>query len=351
MAIDLTGGLDEAREFVFAQQPDDPEMRESVNAWVWDESGDAGDAIGMPRIGIEAVADQWDTHDVQMNIAFADGRVLTYFEPGKVHDPLGADGRPRVLGGGPLSFELVEPFGRWRMRFDGLAVENSVEKQLAGGGRGGEPTVPVEFDLELVSAVPPWENGELLAEAGRVLREQEEGALMGGPRYEQLARMTGTLRVGGETRQLRGGALRIRRQGVRRLARFWGHAWQSAVFPSGRAFGFLTYPARDDGKPTYNEAFLFDGDGELIPARVLEAPWLRRMQPRGQRFQVVLGTEDGRTETISGESLVSAFSVIPVTADMSFPVLQQAIVRYTWGGETANGMSERSTLPKHLDSA
>lgn len=31
MATDLTGGLDESREFVFAQQPDDPEMRESVN--------------------------------------------------------------------------------------------------------------------------------------------------------------------------------------------------------------------------------------------------------------------------------------------------------------------------------
>jgi prepilin-type processing-associated H-X9-DG protein len=156
MAIDLSGGLDEAREFVFAQQPDDPEMRESVNAWVWDE-GDAGKTIGLPRIGIEAVADQWNTHDVQLNIAFADGRVLTYFEPGKVHDPLGPDGRPRVLGGGPLSFELVEPFRRWRMRFDGLAVDNHVEKQMAGGGRGGEPTVPVEFDLDLVSAAPPWD--------------------------------------------------------------------------------------------------------------------------------------------------------------------------------------------------
>jgi hypothetical protein len=65
MATDLTGGLDEAREFVFARQPDDPEMRESVNAWVWDEADD----LGLPRIGIEAVADQWDTHDVQLNIA------------------------------------------------------------------------------------------------------------------------------------------------------------------------------------------------------------------------------------------------------------------------------------------
>src|SRR5262245_19775442 len=35
MAIDLTGGLSDDREYVFATQPDNPEMRESVNVWVW----------------------------------------------------------------------------------------------------------------------------------------------------------------------------------------------------------------------------------------------------------------------------------------------------------------------------
>jgi hypothetical protein len=174
---------------------------------------------------------------------------------------------------------------------------------------------------------------------------------MGGPRYEQLFRMTGRLRVGDDERSLRGGGLRIRRQGVRRLARFWGHAWQSSVFASGRAFGYITYPPRDDGVPTYNEGYLFDGDGPLIGARVVDAPWLRRMVPRGDRFHVVLETEDGRTETIEGESLVSVFAAIPVTTDMAFPVLQQSIVRYTWGDETANGMMERSALPEHMDQA
>ena len=91
MTIDLTGGLDDEREFVFAAQPPDPDMRESVNVWMWDD----GDEFGLPRVAIEAVADQWDTHDLQVNIAFADGRVLQIFEPGEVHDPLGADGRPR----------------------------------------------------------------------------------------------------------------------------------------------------------------------------------------------------------------------------------------------------------------
>ena len=106
MAIDLTGGLSEEREYVFAKQPDDPEMRESVNAWIWDDSA----GFALPRIGIEAVADQWDTHDIQVNIAFADGRVFNLLAPGDVHDPMSADGQPRLLGAGPLSIEMVEPF-------------------------------------------------------------------------------------------------------------------------------------------------------------------------------------------------------------------------------------------------
>jgi prepilin-type processing-associated H-X9-DG protein len=345
MGVDLTGGLSVDREFVFADQPADPDMRESVNVWLWDEGGD----VGFPRIGVEAVADQWDTHDAQVNIAFADGRGLKLFVPGPVHDPLGSDGKPRILGAGPLSFELVEPFEHWRMRLAGDLAELSVERQMDGEFVTGPGPVPVELEVDIRSAVPPWENGALRAEAARVLEEQEEGALMGGPRFEQLFRMTGRLRVGDDERELRGGGLRIRRAGIRRLARFWGHLWQSSVFPSGKAYGCLVYPDRDDGLPTYNEGFLFDGDGPLVGARVVDAPWLRRMRPRGEQVEVVLETEDGRTETIGGETLVSSFAAIPVTEDTAFPVLHQSIVRYTWGGETANGMMERSSLPQDLD--
>jgi hypothetical protein len=345
--MDLTGGLCPDREFVFDRRPDDPEMRESVNVWIWDE----GDQVGFPRIGIEAVADRWDTHDVQASLAFADGRVLRMWEPDEAHDPIGDDGRPRVLGAGPLSFQLVEPFEHWRLHLDGLLTDTSVDRQMAGEFGGGARTVPVELDVDIRSAAPPWENGTLRADAARVLAEQEEGALMGGPRYEQLFRMTGRLRVGDDERGLRGGGLRVRRQGVRRLARFWGHAWQSSVFPSGRGFGYIVYPERDDGLPTYNEGYVFDGDGPLVPARVVEAPWLRRMQHRGEEVQVVLETDDGRTETIRGETLVSVFAAIPVTEDMAFPVLHQSIVRYRWGDEAANGMMERSALPQDMEPA
>jgi hypothetical protein len=354
MPIDYTGGLSEDREFVFAEQPSDPEMRESVNTWVWDQ----GTEYGMPRIGVEAVADQWDTHDIQFNLAFADGRVLNMFGPGKVHDPLGADGKPRVLGAGPIVFELVKPFEHWKARIDGEALVTSVQAQIAGaqpGSSTGE-RVPVQLEYDIRSAAPPWESGSLLEEAGRVLATQEEGDLMGGPRFEQLFRASGTLRVGDDEYTLDGGGLRIRRAGVRRLATFRGHVWQSTVFPSGRAFGVCLYPPRDDGKPTFNEGFLFEGDGELIPARAIDAPWLRDLQPKGQDTTLTLETEDGRTETIQGQTILSTCMVMNAAsagndgagAGMGDFRLQQAICEYTWDGERATGMIERSSASSEV---
>lgn len=344
MAIDLSGGIDPAREFVLPARPDDPDLRESVNAWIWD----AGGEIGLPRIGVEAVGESWDSRDLQVNLAYADGRTYRLMGTGDAHDPLGPDGRATHFGGGGLAFDLVEPFGHWRMRFDGLVHASTSADQIAGVWPTGEPDVPVQIDIDIRGAVPPWENGAMLAEARRVLEEQDEGALMGGPRYEQLSRATGVLRIGDVEHRIDGGALRIRRQGVRRLGTFRGHVWQSALFPSGKAFGFIVYPERDDGLPTYNEGYVFDGDGGLIPAWVVDAPWLRRLEHRGQDVSVVLESERG-THTIAAESQVSCFMVMggvgPGT--QGFPVLQQAITRYTWDGETVNGMMERST-PSNL---
>ena len=79
MAIDLSGGIDPAREYVFAERPDNPEMRDSVSFWVVDDRGE----VGLPRVGIEAVAANWDAHDVQVNVAFADGRVFRLRENGQ----------------------------------------------------------------------------------------------------------------------------------------------------------------------------------------------------------------------------------------------------------------------------
>lgn len=346
MSIDLTGGIDPARELVFARRPKNPEMRDSTSFWVFDDRGE----IGLPRIGIEAVASNWDAHGVQVNVAFADGRVFRLRDDGPSRPVEGPDGRPTVLGAGPLTFACVAPFDVWTMAFDGQAVQTS-SADLAAGRKDG-PLVDVRFEVEARMAVPPWVQGALRADADTQLKTSIVGDLMGGPRYEQLFRATGAVEIGGAHRSFDGTGLRIRRQGVRKLEGFWGHCWQSGLFGSGRAFGYIAYPPRPDGQPNYNEGYLFDGDGELIAARVVEAPWLRRLQARGEDVSVVLETTRG-TVRIEGETVLSTHDItdpgdIPADqlvkmANWTFPALQQAGVRYRWDGEETIGILERSS--------
>jgi hypothetical protein len=346
MAIDLTGGIDPAREYMFAERPDNPEMRDSVSFWVFDDRGE----VGLPRIGIEAVAANWETHGLQVNVALSDGRVYRLREDGNSWPVDGPDGKPTVLGAGPLAFTCNEPFDVWTMTFDGNAVATS-SANLAQGRKDG-PLTDLRFEVEAKMAVPPWVQGALQADSASALQTSVEGDLMGGPRYEQLFRATGSVRVAGREHPFTGSGLRIRRQGVRRLEGFWGHCWQSALFPSGRAFGYIAYPPRPDGRPTFNEGYVFDGDGDLIPARVLEAPWLTRLQPLGEDVSVVLETDNG-IERISGETVVSTHDItdpsevppdeLAKLANWTFPALQQAGVRYRWNGEHTIGMLERSS--------
>jgi prepilin-type processing-associated H-X9-DG protein len=345
MAIDLSGGIDPAREFVLAQRPDDPEMRDSVSFWVSDDQG----KLGLPRIGIEAVGANWANHGVQANVAFADGRVYRLRTDAPSLPALDADGTATILGAGPLTCRMIEPFTTWRMSFDGEMAQTSTAGLVAGDAGG--PLRPVQFDVEMTMAVPPWEQGALTAAGNQVLATSDEGGLMGGPRYEQLFRARGSLVVDGQAQQFTGQGLRIRRHGVRRLATFWGHAWQTAVFPSGKAFGYMAYPPREDGRPTFNEGFVFDGDGALIPATVVRAPWLTEITTGSQDVSLVLQTERGLVE-IEGETVLSTFDIHHADKTFStqamheenadFPALQQAGVRYAWDGEVAYGMLERS---------
>lgn len=335
MPIDLTGGLDPARELVFAERPADPEMRDSVSLWLADDRG----RLGIPRVGIEAVASQWDVPDLQLNVAFPDGRAYVARDSGEAHPVTGPDGRPTVLGAGPLAFRCVDPFRTWTASFDGTAM--AVTTEATAGGVMSGPRVPVAFEVEATMAVPPFVQGALSSEAARRLSSDVEGSFMGGDRYEQLFRARGRLAVDGEEHEFTGTGLRIRRQGVRTLGGFWGHCWQSALFPGGRAFGYIAYPPRPAGSPSYNEGFVFDGDGPLVPARVVKAPWLRSLQGAGEDVTVVLESERG-TVTVEGETTLGVYTVgRPEMPD--FPALQQAGARYRWDGEEAYGMLERSS--------
>ena len=339
MAIDLTGGMDPSADHFLSERPADPQFRESASFWVFDHDG----TIGLPRAGIEAVSESWDKRGMQVNVGFPDGRAVVVRGLGEGRSPVDADGVCRTLAAGGLEFRVVEPFRTLEMTYEGSALDTTASELATADPAGND--VQLRVDVELTCAAPPWVSGTLSREASELFEKGFAGAFIS-PRYEQLCTARGTVRLGADAWTFEGTALRIHRQGPRDVGGFWGHCWPSALFPSGRAFGALAFPERADGEPTYNEGYVFDGD-RLIPATLVDAPWLRRLQPSGEDVSLTLRTAEGDVH-IEGETVLSA--CMPGGLHHEFaPALQQAGARYRWDGEEAIGMLERSIPVDQLE--
>ena len=285
MPTDLTGGLPDSRDYLFPSAPETEGMRDAVNMWVSDDRG----RVSMPRIAVEAMSPNWNEHDLQVNVGLSDGRIYRLREPHPSMPSVDDKGRATVLGAGPLVFRCVEPFRTWTAEFRGTAVETTVEALIGGEAEG--PRVDLEFEVEATDGRPALDPGHPFPRSCRDARPLCGGKTHGGTRFEQLFRATGAVRLAREEIAFTGSGLRIRRQGIRDITEFWGHVWQSALFPSGRGFGYIAYPPRPDGSASYNEGYLYSGDGELIPAKVVEAPWMRTLEPRGQDVSCVLNAQ------------------------------------------------------------
>lgn len=339
MKTDLTGGLRPEQDLMLGAAPEDPEMRQGVSMWI--SLDDPARGLGFPRLGLEAVASEWDRPRHMFQAAWTDGRVVLVAAPGALARGDGPAGRSTVWSSGPFEVRCHEPFRRWTVHYEGTAIDTTVQDQVAGTVDPGR-SVDVSFHLECDMAVPPFVQGTLGREArGRMSGDSVEAAFMGGVggfRFEQLFRGEGSFRAGGGSEQTFScTGLRILRQGVRDTRGFWGHCWQSALFPSGRAFGYIAYPPRPDGSPSYSEGFVFDGAGELVPAMLVEAPWMTDFVPLGGKVPLVLESERG-TATIAAETFVSlVHRQLP-----DFPPVHQGCVQYMWDGEVAYGMIERS---------
>lgn len=335
---DMTGGLKPESEYVLTEPQTTPGMQEGVNWWLWDDEG----VFGMPRLAVEAYAPDWNNQQVQINFFEPNGRLLRNWEFAPAHKVIDSAGNASHFGAGGMSFDCLEPFHRYRARFFGAAIEGTFD-EMAVADFKSQNLAALSFDIEAKTAVPPWIQGTMSTDAAdRMASGTTEGDFMGGDRLEQLCRVKGTINYDGKEREFTGGALRIRRAGVRKIEGFWGHCWQSSVFPSGKAFGYIAYPPRPDGQPSYNEGFVYLGEGELIPAKAIRSPWLDHFQFSGEDVGLVLETIDGRRFPIGGRTLGG---MPTIGSDSVMPPLFQSIVRYSWDGEEANGMMERSNLP------
>jgi hypothetical protein len=340
--IDLTGGLDPSADLMEPNYPkDDPLYRESVSMWLFDDAG----AIQFPRFLIEDVPGEPSRRLVFYNIAFPDGRAVVEWGDAPAVSMLDDHGRPTVYGVEGMAFRCVEPFRTWTASLRGEMTDTTCADLLQGPPAGRR--VRVEFDVETTSVVPPWVMGRFSGDTARVIATGAQDSLfMGrGFRYEQLVLARGRCRIGGETYRFSGRGLRVHRRSSRNGAGFRGHVWQTAVFPSGKAFGLLAFPPAPGGGPHVSEAFYFDGR-TMHAAEIDSLHWLTEARPGPQEVGLRLRTAT-RELLIDAEVYATNFSTARMAAHSpaSDPMLQQqGCARYRLDGEEAFGMIERSNF-------
>jgi hypothetical protein len=312
-------------------------VREGTSYWLFEENG----AFGIPRNGVEAEPHSWGNRRFQSNFAFRDGRVLQSSGMGEMPPILDAQGRPAVLGGGPLTYRCIEPFERWLVSFDGMVIDTHVSHQIAQTIDSGN-LIPLRYEFELTMVVPPNEQD---ISPGRFATwgkgKQRDAASVGlGWRFEQLLRGEGEVEVDGTRRSARVVGSRIKRRSVRTDGLFLrGHAWQAVVFPDGRAAGYEARPVHDDGSEPWNEGFVWQ-DGRMYPAKATKVPWLTRIAERGDDVSFELESDLGTTR-IEGVTELSTFQLS--RAHLRGLALGQSGARYTWDGVASYGMVERSS--------
>ncbi len=332
----LSGGLEPDKDLVFPGKPGHPEMRESISIWMYEENG----RFGFPRIGIEAEAWSWEDRLYHANFAFADGRVLHQSGRGPAPSPLDEYKRLTILGAGPMTFRCIEPFQRWHFTYDGPVIDGMVSEMIDASFKSSTPSNRVRVDADLTMVTPAWVQDNSADPEGMTEQEAANAQAMGlGYRFEHHFRATGVMEIDDQCFEFSATGTRVHRQSIRNLGSFTGHCWLSALFPDGRAFSCLVYPpAEGSSEYSHNDAVIYQ-DGRMIPARVLAAPLLSRIVACDDDVSVVLESELGITR-IAGKTLLNTFRVN--NPDIGGLNLQQGGALFSWDGQQAYGMVERS---------
>lgn len=335
----MLGTLPIEADLLLAEPPPPPFdwVREGTSFWIFEENGE----FGIPRDGVEAEPWTWDNRRYVSNFAFRDGRILRSSGVGAAPSVLDEQGRPAVIGGGPLTYRCIEPFRRWLVQYDGMVIDTHVSDQIAGTVDETR-LAPLKYQFEMTMVTPPNEQDispEKFFTWGK--GKQRDAASVGlGWRFEQMMRGEGEVEVDGTRRTARMNGSRIKRRSVRTDGLFLrGHAWQAVVFPDGRAAGYEARPVHDDGHEPWNEGFVYQ-NGKMYPARATKIPWLTQILERGDDVTFELESELGTTR-IEGVTELSTYQLS--RGHLWGLALSQSGARYAWDGQTAFGMIERSS--------
>lgn len=347
LTYDPAGGMPPEADYALMEQPEGTDLFGENHAfWFFDEQNRAH---GYTHT--EAFQDFYELRAERFWLTLPDGRIFYTWGDG-------FRGTRRAPAGANLVMTCIEPFRHWSIDFFG-SMRLSDAEELAQGRpiEGSRPVVRLHIDVEI--AAEPWRLGSL-----GMKDNPFAASFFGENRYEQLCRFTGWARIEKEEPiRLSGMAMRTHRRGSRRMKGWHGHSWQTALFPSGRGFGFERFPDREGPQgradPAWSEGYILD-DGRIVPAEILESAWLTELRATGEPLVIRLRA-GGEEHVIRGTTVATVWRTIQAgsTGDRNVRrfgiwgrdgdyVMGQGVTLWEWDGEKVYGHTERSTLTTEL---
>jgi hypothetical protein len=246
----------------------------------------------------------------------------------------------KQLAAGGMKIEVVEPFKRLRVAYDGKAVVLAHPLDMAEPSKAfrDNPTLPCKVELDY-EGVSPMFGGETVKADGSPLEIDPEKSFAKA-HYEQHMAAKGRFTVGDEVFEVSGFGLRDKSWGPRYWQAIHWYRWCPMNF--GRDFGMmLSIVAGEAGEPRQGGMVLKDGKYDLIREVSIDSDWDENWYQTALR--ACIKTESGATYDVEGKVL----SLIPLRNRRKAPDgselntrITEGMTEYRCNGMVGYGLSE-----------
>jgi hypothetical protein len=268
--------------------------------------------------------------------------VLIVHPPGGgvlVSRSFGAQQGRDIADAGALTFRCVEPCQTWRLEFDGM-VRRLDPAALNNGMLTDGPVEQLRIALDVTSVLPPWSPGGASDFAHLHI--------------EQVARLDGTIGVGGETLAFSAPGIRDHSRGPRAHSRLPRAVWSYGFVPSGKSFiaARIWDPASG---PLFEAGVMFDGD-RIHDVTTVGVPTLDSVTGEPRDFELSLSGDFDTVHIAGAVRATTPFTLLAPTGqafgfDGSNPngtVLVEAPITFECGSERGFGWLERLAQVHYL---
>ena len=246
----------------------------------------------------------------------------------------------KAMNAGGMKIDVVEPFKRLNVSYDGKALLLAKPFEMADPGRAFRENPTFEARVELnYEGVSPMFGGETVREDGKEIAIDPEKSFARA-HYEQHMAAKGTFVIGDESFEIEGFGLRDKSWGPRHWQAIDWYRWCPMNF--GRDFAMMLSIVSGSGtSPRQGGMVLKDGKYDLIEECAIESDWDANYYQTALRAKVK--TKSGARYDVDGKVL----SLIPLRNRRTDQDGAELVTRITEGfteyrcdGRTGYGISE-----------